>query len=174
MQFTRKGACCFRHVMRANSTTNGEKSTALRTPKLKKVQITTQISSKDPNPSTLHSHQRSKHSSHDSTIKINGNVKDKTIFHPISIRSAIATCNKTSHLSNLSGLPLLLPSSLSPGAFCPFHQHQGRHVERAPSPSTSPPSSTAQPEKGKRRKKNKNGESLTDIRLESARCISRL
>lgn len=36
VQFTRKGACCFRHVMRANSTTSGEKSTALRTPKLKK------------------------------------------------------------------------------------------------------------------------------------------
>jgi hypothetical protein len=39
--------------MRANSTTNDKKVTALRTPKLKKVQITSQISSKDPDSSTL-------------------------------------------------------------------------------------------------------------------------
>lgn len=87
--------------MRANSTTNDKKGNSTSNAKTKKSKITTQISSKDPDSSTLHpfnklssthSHQRSKHSSHDSTIKVKtSNIKPYLIRSRLDLRLLLAT-----------------------------------------------------------------------------------
>jgi hypothetical protein len=101
VQFIRKGAYYLRHVMRANSTTNDKKGNSTSNAKTKKSKITTQISSKDPDSSTLqpfnklsstHSHQRSNHSSHDSTIKVKtSNIKPYLIRSRLDLRLLLAT-----------------------------------------------------------------------------------
>jgi hypothetical protein len=127
VQFIRKGACYLRHVMRANSTTNDNKGNSTSNAKTKKSKITTQISSKDPDSSTLqqtlidslsstHSHQRWKHSSHDSTIKVKtSNIKPYLIRSRLDLRLLLATkplTHLTYRASLFFSLLLFLPEHL--------------------------------------------------------------
>ena len=98
MQFIQKGACYLSHVMSQIQPQTTKKVTALRTPKLKnpksqpkfhqKIQ-TLQLFNKL---SSTHSHQRSKHSSHDSTIKVKtSNIKPYLIRSRLDLRLLLAT-----------------------------------------------------------------------------------